>query len=464
MVTGRTVEDAVDTRALVIGAMPWSITIDRYLLICALISGMVTPMRLTSYSTSVARSQAFAITPVVSLATLAVALLVGVGSAGASERTGSAAQTARDARSAKPLQPGTQSARRPAYRLRQLPIRLSGPIHVAAPRPSTGLIYIVQRAGQIRILSRGRLQSTPFLDLRRQVSTAGEQGMFSVAFHPSFASNGLFYVCYTDRSPDRSGAVVVAEYRSAGGRAVLDSARTLVRVPHPDSPFHNGGQLEFGPDGRLYVGIGDGGYTREGPRLIPDPNGNAQNLDVLLGKIFALDVSAENPRPQIVAYGLRNPWRFSFVPGRNALVIGDVGWSFNEELNYLRLDTGRLVNFGWSVYEGRRPRGQAGPLNRTGELTWPVRTYETNRNGNCSIAGGFVYRGSIRALRGRYVFGDYCSGRIWSLRLAADGRASGFRREPLPVIPGLASFGEDGRGELYAVTVDRGRVYQLVRR
>jgi glucose/arabinose dehydrogenase len=346
----------------------------------------------------------------------------------------------------------------PPYRLRLLPIRLAAPIHLAAPRPSTGRIYVVQRAGRIRILARGRLQSSPFLDIRRQVSTFGEQGLFSVAFHPSFTTNGLFYVCYTDRA----GAVVVAEYRSEGGRAVPASARMLVRVPHPDSPFHNGGQIAFGPDGRLYVGIGDGGYTREGPRMLPDPNGNAQNLNVLLGKIFSMDVSAQAPSPRIVAYGVRNPWRFSFVPGRNAIVIGDPGYFFNEEINYLPLDTGRLVNFGWSVYEGRRPRGQAGPLNRTGELRWPVRTYATNVNGNCTIIGGFVYRGSIRALRGRYLFGDYCSGRIWSIRIT-DGRATSIRREPLTV-PRLASFGEDARGELYGVSIDRGRVYQIVRR
>ena len=133
----------------------------------------------------------------------------------------------------------------PAYRMRMLGIRLAAPTHVAAPQSPGGRIYIVQRAGRIRILSRGRLQRAAFLDISRQVSVGGEQGMFSVAFHPRFSSNGLFYVCYTDRS----GAVIVAEYRSAGARAVPDSARVLVRVPHPDS--HNGGQLAFGPDGRL---------------------------------------------------------------------------------------------------------------------------------------------------------------------------------------------------------------------
>jgi glucose/arabinose dehydrogenase len=347
-----------------------------------------------------------------------------------------------------------EEARRAPYRLVQLPIRLSAPVHVAAPAGSSRL-YVVQRSGRIRILARGRLLRPAFLDISRQVSLGGEQGMFSVAFHPAFATNGLLYVCYTDRT----GAVVVAEYRSAGDRVAHGSGRILARVPHDDSPFHNGGQLAFGPDGRLYVGSGDGGYTQPGTR--PDPSGNAQNLDVLLGKIFALDVSAPNPQPEIVAYGLRNPWRFSLDPGRNAFVVADVGWNSNEELNYLRLGTG-LVNFGWSVYEGRRPRPQAGPLNPAGQLTWPFHRYETGRRGNCSIVGGFVYRGSVRQLRGRYLFGDYCSGRIWSLRIT-DGRATGHRREPLTV-GGLTSFGEDGRGELYAVSVDRGRVYRVVRR
>jgi glucose/arabinose dehydrogenase len=344
---------------------------------------------------------------------------------------------------------------RPAYRLRPLPFRVAAPIYVTAPRSSGGRIYVVQRAGIIRIVSRGRVQRPAFLDIGSQVSTQGEQGMFSLAFHPAFSTNGLFYVCYTDRS----GAVVVAEYRSSGGRAVADSARVLVRVPHDDGPYHNGGQIAFARDGRLYVGIGDGGYV--GPDFTPDPHGNAQNLKVLLGKIFSLDVSVPNPQPRLVAYGLRNPWRFSLRPRANAFVVADVGWNQLEEIDYLRLNRGHLVNFGWSVYEGRGPSGARSSLDRTGELTWPIRTYQTSVDRNCSVTGGYVYRGSVRSLRGRYFFGDYCSGRIWSIRIV-DGRAREFRREPI-TIPGLASFGEDARGELYAISIDRNRVYQLVR-
>ena len=355
------------------------------------------------------------------------------------------------------VQPASSAARKPPYRLRAL-VRVPRPTHVATPRTTTGKLFIVQKTGLIRVFSRGRLQKAPFLDLRSKVGAGGsEQGLLSVAFHPDFRRNGLLYVYYTERS----WAVVVAEYRSDGVRALPGSERILVRVRHEDSSFHNGGQLLFGPDGRLYAGIGDGGYTRDDRgQLLPDPHGNAQNLDVLLGKIFALDVSAANPRPEIVAYGLRNPWRFSVDPGRNAFVIGDVGWNTSEEVDYLRLGSARPANFGWSVYEGRTARPGAGPLNQTGELTWPAHTY-SHVGGNCSLTGGFVYRGSIRSLRGRYLFGDYCSGRIWSVRLT-DGRATALRREPLTV-RGLSSFGEDARGELYAVSVDRNRVYKLVR-
>jgi glucose/arabinose dehydrogenase/pimeloyl-ACP methyl ester carboxylesterase len=350
------------------------------------------------------------------------------------------------------------AAARPAYRLARLPFRIAGPIHLAAPRPANGRLYIVQRTGLIRVLAGRRLEATPFLDIRRQVSLAGERGLFSLAFHPRYATNRLVYVCYTDRT----GAVVVAEYRTDGTRALRDSARVLVRIPHGDSPYHNGGQVAFGPDGRLYVSVGDGGYSGAPPR--PDPDGNAQNLSVLLGKIFALDVDDSQPQPRIVAYGLRNPWRFSVHPGRNALVVADVGWTDQEEIDYLPLESGRLVNFGWSVYEGarRRPRGGSGPLNPAGALTWPVHTYLTNLRGDCSIVGGFVYRGSIRSLRGRYVFGDYCSGRIWSIRISPTG-ANGLRREPVRVLR-LVSFGEDAQGELYAVSQDRGRVYRFTRR
>ena len=328
---------------------------------------------------------------------------------------------------------------------------------VAAPGSPTRL-YVVQRRGLVRVLEGGRIRSAPFLDLRGRVAVAGEQGLLSLAFDPAFASTGLIYVFYTGRE---RGELTIAEYRATPLRADPATARTLVTIEHPDGPFHNGGQLAFGPDGRLHAGAGDGGYIFDAPRARPDPHGNSQNLGVLLGKVFALDARAPTPRPEIVAYGLRNPWRFSFQPGTGDLIIADVGYNLSEEVDVLRAGTTRPANFGWSVYEGRlRRRSAEVPLNPAGPLVWPAVTYGHLR-GNCSITGGYVYRGSVRRLRGRYVFGDYCSGRIWSLVLRA-GRARGLRVEPVRV-RGITTFGEDARGELYAGTLS-GRLYRFARR
>jgi glucose/arabinose dehydrogenase len=257
-----------------------------------------------------------------------------------------------------------------------------------------------------------------------------------------------FFVFFTDREGD----VIVAE----GSREAPAALRILVRIAHDESLYHNGGQLAFGPDGLLYAGVGDGGYLGRDP----DPRGNSQNLGVLLGKIFRLDVSQPEPKPELVAYGLRNPWRFSFAPSGD-LLIGDVGYNAAEEVDRLPAGTAGLVNFGWSVYEGRQKRRTSVALNPAGTLVWPVLTYRTFAPGNCAITGGFVYRGGVRALAGRYVYGDYCSGRIWSARIDA-GRAVGVRREPF-VVGDLASFGEDQVRELYVVSL-AGTIYRLARR
>jgi glucose/arabinose dehydrogenase len=226
-------------------------------------------------------------------------------------------------------------------------------------------------------------------------------------------------------------------------------------VPHAESPYHNGGQVAFGPDGLLYVSVGDGGYLRDGANLIPDPHGNAQNLDVLLGKIFTIDIDRRSPRAEIVAYGLRNPWRFSFDPPSGDLIIGDVGYNSWEEIDVLEAGEG-LANFGWSAYEGRQRRSST--VSGRGRLVPPALTY-ARAGRNCSVIGGYVYRGrAVPTLRGRYVFGDYCGGKIWSIRIRG-GRAYGRRLEPVRV-PSLASFGEDGSGELYAVSLE-GTVFRF---
>lgn len=329
-------------------------------------------------------------------------------------------------------------------------------MYVAAAPGEPNRLYVVQRRGIVQVLDGGRLRASPFMDLRNEVSPLrGERGLLSIAFHPSYTTNRLVYAIYTARD----GAVTVAEYRTDGNRGLPETRRELVRVPHDESLYHNGGQIQFGPDGRLYVGVGDGGYLGFDN---PDPHGNSQNHEVLLGKIFALTVDEPQTPPAIVAYGLRNPWRFSFAPSGD-LVIADVGWNNVEEVNLLPREQSGLVNFGWSVYEGRRKRtrGAAPELNPAGVLTWPILTYETRVAGNCSITGGYLYRGrAVPRLRGRYVFGDYCSGRIWSVALTG-GRAVGKRLEPARA-PMLVSFGEDARGELYVLT-QTGAIYRIAR-
>jgi glucose/arabinose dehydrogenase len=312
-------------------------------------------------------------------------------------------------------------------------------------------LYLVGRHGVVRALDSGRLAQRPLLNLTRRISTGGEMGLLSVAFDPGYASNHRLYAFYNDQE----WRITISRFTVTGGVVDPQSEEVLLRVDHRDSPYHNGGQLAFGPDGKLYAGLGDGGYVL-GPVDTPDPHGNAQNLDVLLGKIIRLDVSGVGAPPEIVAYGLRNPWRFSFAPAGD-LVIGDVGWNLAEEVDLVPSGAG-LLNFGWSTYEGKRPRPRGPTLNPTGALTFPAYTYPTHVAGNCSIVGGYVYRGSVTSLRGRYVFGDYCSGRIWSGNLSA-GRIS--RVRPLPfTIARPTTFGECGTGELFVATA-AGRVYRI---
>ena len=307
-------------------------------------------------------------------------------------------------------------------------------------------LYVVEQAGTIRYVDGKRIAGT-LLDTRSRVSSGGERGLLSVAFSPAYATNHLFYVDYTDRHGDTR----VVEFRSRDDRPVLSSARQLLFVAQPYAN-HNGGQLQFGPDGLLYVGMGDGGGGG-------DPQNRAQNLGDRLGKLLRIDPTKPGAEWHVVGYGLRNPWRFSFDRATGDLYIADVGQDAWEEIDYRahpRVDT--PANYGWRVYEGRTRYTQGTPT-AVGDLVAPVSVY-SHREG-CSVTGGYVYRGrNAPASYGRYYFGDWCSGKIWSLRIE-HGRAVDLRTERAR-IGQLASFGEGSDGTLYAVSVGNGKLYRLV--
>lgn len=321
------------------------------------------------------------------------------------------------------------------------------PVHVAAPSNEATRLYVVEQRGVIRLVQQGVPRPAPFLDIKRLVGCCGEQGLLSVAFHPNYRSNRKFYVDYTNRQ----GNTVIAEYRSnkARTRGVPGSRRALMRVAQPFGN-HNGGQIAFGPDGLLYVGTGDGGSGG-------DPGNVAQKLGSRLGKMFTLNVNRKRAKPKMIAYGLRNPWRFSFDRKTGALFIGDVGQDTIEEIDYLKRGAiGRLHNYGWDAFEGRS-RFEPGNLNSRGKLIRPLVQYNHSRGR--SVTGGYVYRGaSVPGARGRYFYGDFASGAVWSLRVVG-GKPRGKRLEPFTVA-GLSSFGEDAGGELYLVSYG-GTIFRL---
>jgi len=276
------------------------------------------------------------------------------------------------------------------------------------------------------------------------VRSGGEQGLLSVAFDPGYRTNRLFYVDYTDTNGDTR----VVRYRSNGTTAIPSSAKQLLFVKDFASN-HNGGQLEFGPDGLLYWGNGDGGGAG-------DPQQNGQSLARPFAKIMRTNVRAAKPFWRVVAYGLRNPWRFSFDRANGDLYIGDVGQGDWEEIDYLKRGFG-VTNFGWNRFEGRHVYESSTPLLTRGPYHQPIAEYSHSLG--CSVTGGYVYRGkAVPAAAGRYFYGDYCSGTIWSLKVVG-GKARTIRQEPFKV-PNLSSFGEDGNGELYLLALS-GELFRL---
>ncbi len=349
-------------------------------------------------------------------------------------------------------------------RLLEVAAGLSVPLYLTAP-PGDARLFIVEKTGGIRIVKEQALLQQPFLDLSAQVSTGSEQGLLGLAFDPEYAANGRFFVHYTDLA----GNTVLSRFQVSTDpdRADAASERIVLTVPQPFSN-HNGGQIAFGPDGFLYLGLGDGGSGG-------DPDNHGQDLSDLLGSILRLDVRsadpyavpADNPfvgrpnaRGEVWSYGLRNPWRFSFDRANGDLYIADVGQSQWEEIDVSTVaeDRGRGVNYGWSIMEGSHCFQGPG-CDQTG-LALPV--FEYSHQQGCSVTGGYVYRGiAIPPLQGHYFYADYCQGWVRSFRFA-EGRVTDETSWP-SLTPGgsVLSFGEDAAGELYVLEAG-GRVLRII--
>ncbi|HEY2818164.1 MAG TPA: PQQ-dependent sugar dehydrogenase [Casimicrobiaceae bacterium] len=343
---------------------------------------------------------------------------------------------------------------------------LQSPVDVTHAHDATLRLFIVEQAGRIRIAKDGQLLATPFLDLTSSVQSGGEQGLLGLAFHPRFRDNGLFFVNYTRRN---DGATVIVRYRVSASDPDRADPASVVQLIVFDQPFanHNGGALKFGPDGYLYVATGDGGSAN-------DPGNRAQNTFEWLGKLLRIDVDhgatytipLDNPfanglggRPEVWAYGLRNPWRTAFDRQTGDLYIADVGQDMVEEVDFVPAGTGAGTNFGWRVMEGSRCTGLGGgPACGASTLTLPIAEYA--HAFGCSIIGGTVYRGTqVPSLFGRYVYGDLCSGTMWSV--ARDAQGTWTVRHELATGLTITSFGEDETGELYVASADDGAVYRI---
>jgi glucose/arabinose dehydrogenase len=337
---------------------------------------------------------------------------------------------------------------------------LSSPVFLTAPANDARL-FVLEQPGRIRIVENGTLVTAPFLDIASQVSSGGERGLLGMAFHPQYATNGFFYVNFTDTEGDTR----VVRYTVSGtNRNVANAAsgKLIIRI---DQPFanHNGGMIAFGPDGMLYIGMGDGGSGG-------DPQNHAQTRSDLLGDMLRLNVDVGDPytpaagnpylstpsvQPEIWAYGLRNPWRFSFDRSGGDLYIADVGQGSREEINVVP-HTRAGVNYGWKLMEGSQCF--VASCSQTG-LTLPVLDYD-HSGGACSVTGGYVYRGAaIPGIVGHYFYSDYCAGWLRSFR-HVDGQATQQTDWQLD-LGNVLSFGEDAAGELYILTAN-GQVLRLV--
>ena len=337
---------------------------------------------------------------------------------------------------------------------------LDSPLFLTAP-PGEPRLFVVEKTGRIRIVKDGVLLDQPFLDISGQVSTNSERGLLGLAFSPDYAADQRFFLYFTD--PE--GTIQIAALTAQGDRADPASVTPVLSVPHPGHSNHNGGWIAFGPDGLLYIATGDGGGAG-------DRAGNAQNPDVLLGKMLRIDVASApyaippgNPfangggAPEVFFTGLRNPWRNAF--DGESLYIADVGQNRFEEINITDLNSGLTpgLNFGWNRAEALTCFG-ADICDQTG-LTPPVLVYDHDRG--CSVTGGYVYRGAaMPALEGRYFYADYCSGEVMSFRADGGTVTDEVSSTALQPLTGITSFGQDAAGELYLVFGGDGSVAKLV--
>jgi glucose/arabinose dehydrogenase len=341
------------------------------------------------------------------------------------------------------------------------------PDYLTSAHDGSGRVYILEQAGRIRVAdASGKLYSQPFLNVETQ--WFGELGLMGLAFHPKFKSNGLFFISYTALNGD----TLIARYSIDDGNPLLadsGSAQILLHITEPHSVEHRSGMLAFGPDGYLYIGVGDGGLGA--------PSANGQRKDTVLGKVLRIDVDhtspgklyaipADNPfvgdasaAPEIWAYGVRNPWRFGFDRTTGNLFIGDVGESTAEEIDFQPATSKGGVNYGWNMYEGTAcVRSGCSLSNYSG----PIAVYPHNA-GRCAIIGGYVYRAKrYPSLQGIYLFGDLCSGRIYGLNAAeaVPGKSATYR-ELLDTSAYLSSFGEDETGNVYMIDLHGGTIYRV---
>jgi len=350
---------------------------------------------------------------------------------------------------------------------------LSNPLAITHAGDASGRLFVVERSGRIRVIKNGALLSTPFLDIQSIVkSTSSEQGLLGLAFHPAYESNGRFYVLYTATRPgDSNGSILTLKQYSVstGNPDLANSASgvTILTIDHPAYTNHNGGTLAFGNDGYLYWSTGDGGSGG-------DPDNNGQNLTSLLGKVLRLDVDSgspyavpasnpffgdPNPNTKLIwAYGLRNPWRMSFDRLTHDLYIGDVGQGAREEIDFQPATSGGGENYGWRVMEGSLCYNPSSGCNQTGKVL-PVAEYDHSLG--CSVTGGYVYRGSnYPSLYGYYVYGDFCSGRIFAIyKNLPSGWIAPFELADTPY--NISTFGEDEQGELYLADYASGKIFKI---